>query len=114
MSRAMDCNWGGWDHGNRRERKGPGNMNISWFRKVSCEVHSDVPDGEDYLQDWSRTGDQGPEGENELPLAAGQIPPMQPVTSAPRAGDGESKSQSGRYSLRPNPPPSQRLKDIIM
>ncbi|KAJ1210273.1 hypothetical protein NDU88_005639 [Pleurodeles waltl] len=84
--------------------------NISWFRKSTFEVHSDMPDGADYFHDWSRTGVQGPGSENELPLAAGQILLIQPVTSAPRARDGESRSKSGRYNLRPNPLPSQRPK----
>ncbi|KAJ1123886.1 hypothetical protein NDU88_002353 [Pleurodeles waltl] len=88
--------------------------NISWFRKVTFEGPSDVLDGEDYLQHWSRTGDNGPESENELPFADGQSLPMQPVPSVRTAGDGKSRSPSGRYNLRPNPPPSQRLKDFCL
>ncbi|KAJ1179120.1 hypothetical protein NDU88_004356 [Pleurodeles waltl] len=83
-------------------------QNVSWFRKATFVEPSDEPDSDDYFLDWSITGGQGQERENELPLAAGTTHPRQPVTSTLMAWDGEIRSQSARY----NPPSSQRLRDF--
>ncbi|KAJ1130570.1 hypothetical protein NDU88_008921 [Pleurodeles waltl] len=85
--------------------------NISWFKKATFGEISGDQEVEDQFPDYSATESPEQDRESELPLAAGPSGLRQPVSSAPATQRGEARSQTGRYYLSPNPPPSQKLKD---
>ncbi|KAJ1200663.1 hypothetical protein NDU88_004484 [Pleurodeles waltl] len=87
--------------------------NISWFKKATFVEHSGDQEAKDQFPDWSTTESPEQDREGELPSAAGPGCLRQPVSAPPATQSREARSQTGRYCLRPNPPPSQKLKDFM-
>ncbi|KAJ1214306.1 hypothetical protein NDU88_001925 [Pleurodeles waltl] len=87
-------------------------QNISWFREATFADFYEEPDGDDYIPNWSSAGVPGRDCETGSPQAAEQNSFRVPASDVPMASDVEGRSQSGKYNLRPNLPPHQRLKDF--
>ncbi|KAJ1143129.1 hypothetical protein NDU88_009440 [Pleurodeles waltl] len=107
-------------------RKGPGSTGLGGRAQDRCRPHgtrnaavgfsqssagipelSEDQEADDQFPDCTATEGPGHDGEEELLPAAGPILLRQPVASAPVAQGGETRSQPGRYKLRPNPHPAK-------
>ncbi|KAJ1097503.1 hypothetical protein NDU88_002621 [Pleurodeles waltl] len=87
--------------------------NISWFKKTASVELSEDLETDDLVPEWSATDGQG-YGREDKSLPAGDlIPQRQRVAGAPTTKGEETRSQPGRYNLRPNLLPSQRLRDSV-
>ncbi|KAJ1204567.1 hypothetical protein NDU88_000013 [Pleurodeles waltl] len=86
---------------------------VSWFKKTTFVEHSGGQEAEDQFPDWSTTERPEHDREDKLPTAAGPVCLRQSVSGAPMTQCSGTRSQMGRYNLRPNSPPSQRLKDFV-
>ncbi|KAJ1200848.1 hypothetical protein NDU88_004669 [Pleurodeles waltl] len=87
--------------------------NILWFKKATFVEPPEDQAAEDQFPDCLTTESPERDRESELPPASGPSVSRQPVSATPATQRGEAKYQTGRYSLRPNPPPSQKLKAFV-